>query len=104
MCVLGCEEGCTAHSDEVHDAIRMLRGYRSTPSYWASHSWSMGGHAWTMMPAGLPGGGGGGGGGESGGGGIPWPVRSPDQELARLPVAQTMQDTELLSICTSEGV
>ncbi|KAL2261452.1 hypothetical protein VTK26DRAFT_4143 [Humicola hyalothermophila] len=87
MCVLGCKEGCTAHSEEVHDAIRMLRGYRSTPSYWASQNLSPGGHAWTMMPAGLP-----------GAGGIPWPVPGPDQDLARLPVAHTMQDAELLSI------
>ncbi len=88
MCILPCEDGCTSHSDEVHGAIRALRAHRPTPSQWASGNWSSGGQAWTLAPAMLP-----------DAGNIAWPFASHTPELAHLPVAQPMQNSELLSIC-----
>ncbi|GAB1313810.1 hypothetical protein MFIFM68171_04020 [Madurella fahalii] len=83
-----CDDGCTLHSDEIHDAVRTLRAYRPTSRPWPGGSWDLEGNVWTVAPALSPG----------GVGSIPWPVANPAQELAHLPVAQTMQNAELLSI------
>lgn len=88
MCILACQEGCTSHSDEVHDAIRTLRAYRSTPGHWAGGNRTLGSNTWTLAPAALP-----------DADGIAWPLASLSPELPHHPVPQTMQNSELLSIC-----
>ncbi|SPQ24939.1 b145e114-46ea-418d-aa4b-d488dc226038 [Thermothielavioides terrestris] len=87
MCVIACEDGCSLHSDEVHEAIRLLRGRRPMQSPWASAGLVPGHSAWTLVPMVPP-----------GAGGISWPAASPAQELVPVPVAQQMQDSEILSI------
>lgn len=90
MSILACEEGCTSHSEDVHDAIRTLRAYRAVPNHHlAIGGWNAGAYAWTMVPTAMP-----------GAGDIQWPVATPAQELVHLPVPQTMQNAELLSTCT----
>jgi hypothetical protein len=89
MSFIACEDGCTAHSDEVHEAIRTLTAYRSNQNQWAS-SWTQGHSAWSMVPNMSP-----------AAGNIPWPVADPTQELGQMPVPQPMQNAELLSVCKS---
>lgn len=92
MCIVACGDGCTAHSDEVHDAIRTLNAYRPTHSQWANNSWVPADSAWTLVPT-VP----------VDPGGIPWPGPGGEaEEYVQMPVAQAMQNTELLSVCTSQ--
>ncbi|AEO62235.1 uncharacterized protein THITE_2106184 [Thermothielavioides terrestris NRRL 8126] len=56
-------------------------------SPWASAGLVPGHSAWTLVPMVPP-----------GAGGISWPAASPAQELVPVPVAQQMQDSEILSI------
>jgi hypothetical protein len=89
MSVIGCDEGCTSHSNEVHEAIRTLQACRSPiHNQWASSNWTLGYSAWSLAPAMYP---------EPGG--ISWPVADPDQVLVQVPVTQPMGDAELLMIC-----
>lgn len=89
MSVIGCDEGCTSHSDEVHDAIRTLQACRSPiHNLWASSNWTLGHSAWTLAPTMYP---------EPGG--ISWPVAGSGPGLVQVPVTQAMGDAELLSIC-----
>ncbi|KXX74417.1 Oleate activated transcription factor 3 [Madurella mycetomatis] len=86
--ISSCDDGCTSHSDEIHDAVRTLRVYRPTSMPWPSDGWSSESNTWTVSPVLPPG----------DVGGVPWPVANPAQELVHLPVAQTMKNAELLSI------
>ncbi|KAK0614029.1 hypothetical protein B0T14DRAFT_293150 [Immersiella caudata] len=38
--ILVCEDGCTSHSHDVHEAVAMLRAYRSTASQVSPGNWS----------------------------------------------------------------
>ncbi|KAL2128387.1 hypothetical protein VTI74DRAFT_9257 [Chaetomium olivicolor] len=87
MCIVACEEGCTSHSGEVHDAIRTLHAYRSTRSQWANNSWVAGDSAWTLVPT-VP----------VDPAGIPWPVPGESQDYVQIPVTQPMQNSDLLSV------
>lgn len=87
MSIIGCEEGCTSHSDEVHDAIRTLHAYRPGQNHWTSPGWAPQ-SAWTLVPAMSP-----------GASNFSWPVPGPAQPLIPVPAAQAMQNSELLSIC-----
>ncbi len=87
--IMGCVEGCTAHSDEVHDAIRTLHAYRTGQNQWTGSSWAPY-SAWTLVPSMPP-----------DPSGFPWPLANPGQEILQVPVAQAMQTSELLSICES---
>jgi hypothetical protein len=90
MSVIACEDGCTVHSDEVHDAIQMMHTYRSTQRHWGSNGWTSGYSAWTLVPAMSleP-------------GGIMWPVAEPSPGFVQTPVLPAMQDGEILAICKS---
>ena len=91
MAISACEEGCTSHSDEVHNAIQTLQAYGPVRNQWTSSSnWSQDYSAWTLVPAVPP---------EPGT--ISWPVEVPAQGLGRMPVPQIMQDEELLTVCKS---
>jgi hypothetical protein len=91
MTISACEEGCTSHSDEVHNAIRTLQAYGSVQNHWTTSSnWSQDYSAWTLVPAVPP---------ETGA--ISWPVEAPGQGLGRMPAPQVMQDDELLTVCES---
>lgn len=87
--ILACEDDCTAHSGDVHDAVRMLRAYRSVANnpLPSPGNWSPGVSGWPMTS-------------QPPGGGY-WPMASPVQELAQLPVPPTLQNSELLTTCTS---
>ncbi|KAH6844926.1 hypothetical protein B0I37DRAFT_392272 [Chaetomium sp. MPI-CAGE-AT-0009] len=88
MAITTCEEGCTSHSDEVHDAIRILRAYGPVQNHWTTRSdWTQEHSAWPLVPAVAP---------EPGT--ISWPVGASGQGLDGMPVMQAMQDEELLAI------
>ncbi len=90
--ILACEEGCTAHSAKVHEAVGMLRAYRSAAEQLAQVNWSPAATTWAAPQIPSPG----------GGGGV-WHIPgSPSQQLApHLPMAPTIQNHELLVTCTS---
>jgi hypothetical protein len=84
-----CEDGCTAHSDEVHEAIQLLLAYQSPPISWANSNWIPGyNSAWTLVPT-VP----------ASACGISWPLADLAQELVPMPVSQPMQNSDLISIC-----
>ncbi|KAL1840436.1 hypothetical protein VTJ49DRAFT_474 [Mycothermus thermophilus] len=88
--IVACHDSCTLHSNEVHEAIRLLHEYRgSTQQVATSNAWTQPGYsAWTLVPAMTvqeP-------------GGIPWPAVDPRGELVQTPVAKAMGDAELLTI------
>ncbi|KAK4104345.1 hypothetical protein N658DRAFT_466451 [Parathielavia hyrcaniae] len=96
MCFIACEDGCTAHSDEVHDAIQSLKAYHarsSPPSHWdGSNPWAAQGYsAWTLVPDVAPA-------AISASMNMPWPVADPAQDLVQVPVSRPMTDSELLSV------
>ncbi|KAL2264901.1 hypothetical protein VTJ83DRAFT_7411 [Remersonia thermophila] len=92
MSVVACHESCTLHSDEVHEAIRLLHEHpSSTQPSAASDGWTQPGYsAWTLVPAAAvqeP-------------GGVPWSMGDPRGDLIQMPVARPMGDAELLTIFT----
>jgi hypothetical protein len=87
--VIACHDGCTLHSNEVHEAIQLLHEYRPTQA--GSNGWTPGYSSWTLVPA-MP---------VQEPGGIPWPVANARGEVVQPPVARVMGDTELLTICKS---
>ncbi|KAK3301447.1 uncharacterized protein B0H64DRAFT_370561 [Chaetomium fimeti] len=88
MVITTCVEGCTSHSDEVHNAIRTLQAYGPVQHHWTARSnWTQEHSAWTLVPAVSP---------EPGT--ISWPVGVSAQGLGGMPVMQTMRDEELLAI------
>ncbi|KAK0719499.1 hypothetical protein B0H67DRAFT_599232 [Lasiosphaeris hirsuta] len=82
--VIACEKGCTQHSEFVHDAVKMLRAYRPVPGSAGQDSWRPEASTWSMAPP------------DSGR--VSWSMAGPGQELAHLPIPQTMQNHELLVI------
>jgi hypothetical protein len=86
-----CEEGCTVHSEAIHDAVKLLRAYHAIPDRFFFNNggtWNPN-NTWTMTWEIPPG---------SGGSGL-WPLASPAQELVHLPIAPTAQNAELLRLC-----
>ncbi|KAK4121042.1 hypothetical protein N657DRAFT_683159 [Parathielavia appendiculata] len=97
MCFIACEDGCTAHSDEVHDAIRSLNAYHvgSHQNHWAggSNTWATQGYsAWTLVPDVAPAA------VVANNMNMPWLVADPTQDLVQVPVTRPMTDAELLSV------
>lgn len=91
MAITACEEGCTSHSDEVHNAIQTLKAYGSVQGHWTTASnWGQEHSAWTLVPAVPP---------EPGT--LSWPIEVPGQGLGRMPAPQVMQNEELLAVCKS---
>ncbi|KAK4144283.1 uncharacterized protein C8A04DRAFT_11647 [Dichotomopilus funicola] len=106
MSVVACEEGCSAHSEEVHRSIEMMQAYRSTAwgsgdrGYNGSAGWNQGGtqgySAWTLVPALGP--------GQAPHHqqqcNIPWSAASVPAAMstAGLPATPAMQDEDLLSV------
>ncbi|KAK3901686.1 oleate activated transcription factor 3 [Staphylotrichum tortipilum] len=84
--IIGCEEGCTSHSEDVHDAIRILHAYRPGQSQWAGNSWAPA-SAWTLVPA-----------MSFGTSGLSWPGADLAQDLVSAPVVRVMPNSELLII------
>ncbi|KAK3941271.1 oleate activated transcription factor 3 [Diplogelasinospora grovesii] len=85
-----CEEGCTVHSEAIHDAVKLLRAYHAIPDRFFFNNggtWNPN-NTWTMTWEIPPG---------SGGSGL-WPLASPAQELVHLPIAPTAQNAELLRL------
>ncbi|KAK3378612.1 hypothetical protein B0H63DRAFT_525829 [Podospora didyma] len=96
--IIACDEGCTRHSEMVHDAVRTLRDYRTAPETFAGggaggsgSSWDPQTNSWTMAQEVSPG-------SVAGSSTTLWPVASPAQDLAPLPLPPTMQNAELLGI------
>ncbi|EAQ92261.1 hypothetical protein CHGG_00496 [Chaetomium globosum CBS 148.51] len=88
MAITACEEGCTSHSDEVHNAIQTLKAYGSVQGHWTTASnWGQEHSAWTLVPAVPP---------EPGT--LSWPIEVPGQGLGRMPAPQVMQNEELLAV------
>lgn len=83
--VLSCENGCTSHSQDVHEAIAMLQAYPSTASRVDLAGWGpapLG--PWQSSSGGMAG---------------SWGTPGTSPELMPIPVARTMQDSELLATC-----
>lgn len=88
--ILVCEEGCTSHSDDVHEAVAMLQAYRSTANQLSPGHWSPETGAWVPGQSST-----------NAGGGRFWSTSGNPQGLVHPSMSQPMQNSDLLTTCMS---
>jgi hypothetical protein len=82
-----CEEGCSLHSETVHDAVKVMMHYSSIPLKFLDREWDPENpHELIAFH-------------QVASTGNPWPIGGTAEELRHLPMAPTRLNGELLRIC-----